>query len=191
MNRFLTRIVTWVRAGYPDGVPQNDYLPILALLSRRLSADEMEVVARRTDASGRLDNADIGAEITRSPTVCPTPSTSNGCGPSWPPTAGRWTTHETPRTPNSNPASARHPARSVGAVAAGRPRGRARRTRRSPGAHGGRRSSGKRAADDVVAGRRRDRRRRRTGGLHVGNHRHPQGRDADPGRADRQRVGHP
>ena len=37
--------------------------------------------------------------------------TSSGCGPSWPPTAGHWTTHATPRTPNSHPASARHPAR--------------------------------------------------------------------------------
>lgn len=65
MNRFLTRIVTWVRAGYPDGVPQNDYLPILALLSRRLGSDEVVLVAEELMHRPGLDNADIGAEIMR------------------------------------------------------------------------------------------------------------------------------
>ena len=37
MNRFLSGIVSWLRSGYPNGVPENDYLPILALLARRLS----------------------------------------------------------------------------------------------------------------------------------------------------------
>ena len=35
-----------------------------------------------------------------------------------------------------------------------------------------------RSADNVIAGRRRDRRRRRPGGVDVGHHRHPEGRDA-------------
>ena len=47
VNRFLTNIVTWLRSGYPNGVPQNDYLPILALLSRRLTADEIIEIARQ------------------------------------------------------------------------------------------------------------------------------------------------
>lgn len=73
MNRFLTRIVTWVRAGYPDGVPQNDYLPILALLSRRLGADEVAAVARELRYRPGLDNADIGAEIMRLTDELPAP----------------------------------------------------------------------------------------------------------------------
>jgi Protein of unknown function (DUF3349) len=73
MNRFLTRIVTWVRAGYPDGVPQNDYLPILALLSRRLGTDEVAMVAEELMNRPGLDNADIGAEIMRFTDELPAP----------------------------------------------------------------------------------------------------------------------
>ena len=42
MNRFLSAIVSWLRAGYPNGVPPPDYLPVLALLSRRLTPDEVK-----------------------------------------------------------------------------------------------------------------------------------------------------
>lgn len=74
MNRFLTRIVTWVRAGYPDGVPQNDYLPILALLARRLGTDEVAIVAEELRHRPGLDNADIGAEIMRLTDELPDPA---------------------------------------------------------------------------------------------------------------------
>ena len=30
---FLKKIVDWLRAGYPDGVPQADYIPLVALLA--------------------------------------------------------------------------------------------------------------------------------------------------------------
>ena len=46
VNRFLNTVVSWLRAGYPTGVPKNDYLPILALLSRRLTKEEVLLVAR-------------------------------------------------------------------------------------------------------------------------------------------------
>ena len=42
VNRFLTSIVAWLRAGYPEGIPPTDYFPVLALLSRRLSNDEVK-----------------------------------------------------------------------------------------------------------------------------------------------------
>jgi hypothetical protein len=42
---FLTSVVDWLRAGYPDGVPERDYLPLLALLARRLTAEEVAAVA--------------------------------------------------------------------------------------------------------------------------------------------------
>lgn len=63
MNRFLGRIVTWVRNGYPEGVPQNDYLPILALLRRRLASDEVAIVARELMHRIDIDYAEIGAQI--------------------------------------------------------------------------------------------------------------------------------
>jgi hypothetical protein len=74
VNRFLTSIVTWLRAGYPNGVPQNDYLPILALLSRRLTADEIIEVARQLRNLPRPDFIDVGAEILRITDQLPKPS---------------------------------------------------------------------------------------------------------------------
>jgi hypothetical protein len=42
----LSAIVDFLRVGYPEGVPQQDYIPLLALLRRQLSDEEVrEVVA--------------------------------------------------------------------------------------------------------------------------------------------------
>jgi hypothetical protein len=64
---FLTSIVNWLRAGYPDGVPSSDYIPLVALLARRLTADEVRRVSDELIASGTLPagNADIGVPITK------------------------------------------------------------------------------------------------------------------------------
>lgn len=74
VNRFLTSIVTWLRAGYPNGVPQNDYLPILALLSRRLTADEIIDVARQLRHLPEPGFIDVGAEILRLTDQLPKPA---------------------------------------------------------------------------------------------------------------------
>ena len=74
MNRFLGNIVTWLRAGYPNGVPRNDYLPILALLSRRLTADEIIEVARQLQHLPQLGFVDVGAEILRITDQLPQPA---------------------------------------------------------------------------------------------------------------------
>ncbi|MBK6886667.1 MAG: DUF3349 domain-containing protein [Tetrasphaera sp.] len=42
----LSRIVTWLREGYPGGVPETDYVPLLALLERRLTRSEVKHIAR-------------------------------------------------------------------------------------------------------------------------------------------------
>ena len=65
MNRFLNSVVTWLRAGYPDGIPPTDYFPVLALLSRRLSNDEVKLVARELMQRGDFDHVDIGVLITQ------------------------------------------------------------------------------------------------------------------------------
>ena len=64
---FLGSIVSWLRAGYPEGVPESDYIPLLAVLSRRLSNDEVRAVTHELIESGELpvDNIDIGTVITR------------------------------------------------------------------------------------------------------------------------------
>lgn len=74
MNRFLTNIVAWLRAGYPNGVPRNDYLPILALLSRRLTADEIIEVARQLRHLPQPGFIDIGVEILRLTDQLPKPA---------------------------------------------------------------------------------------------------------------------
>jgi hypothetical protein len=39
-------IVDWLRAGYPEGVPPKDYFPLLALLKRSLTEDEVVQAAK-------------------------------------------------------------------------------------------------------------------------------------------------
>ncbi len=73
MNRFLTSIVAWLRAGYPDGVPQTDYIPLLALLSRRLTNDEVKAVSRELMQRGEFDQIDIGVVITQFTDELPAP----------------------------------------------------------------------------------------------------------------------
>ena len=74
MNRFLNSVVAWLRAGYPDGIPPTDYFPVLALLSRRLSNDEVKLVARDLMQRGDFDHVDIGVLITQLTDELPTPA---------------------------------------------------------------------------------------------------------------------
>ena len=73
MNRFLTSIIEWLRAGYPDGIPPTDYFPVLALLTRRLSNDEVKVVAREVMQHPDFDDVDIGVLITQITDQLPSP----------------------------------------------------------------------------------------------------------------------
>jgi mono/diheme cytochrome c family protein len=41
----LQSIVDFLRKGYPQGVPEQDYMPLFALLRRRLSDDEVTAIA--------------------------------------------------------------------------------------------------------------------------------------------------
>jgi len=41
----LNKVVAWLRAGYPEGVPQQDYLPLFALLGSQLTNDEVTQIA--------------------------------------------------------------------------------------------------------------------------------------------------
>ena len=63
----LQSILGWLRAGYPQGVPPQDYIPLFALLRRRLSDDETVWVAEQIVASGHAPAgaADIGVLITK------------------------------------------------------------------------------------------------------------------------------
>lgn len=41
----LTRVVGWLRAGYPEGMPASDHVALLEVLARRLTAEETLQVA--------------------------------------------------------------------------------------------------------------------------------------------------
>ncbi|NRH34736.1 DUF3349 domain-containing protein [Rhodococcus sp. MS13] len=64
---FLTSIVGWLRAGYPNGVPEQDYIPLFALLTRRLSEAEVDAVADALIEEGDLpiEKTDIQVLITK------------------------------------------------------------------------------------------------------------------------------
>ena len=58
--------VAWLREGYPGGVPEHDYMPLIALLERRLTRSEVKKIAkalRRADVSP-AGPSDIAAAIT-------------------------------------------------------------------------------------------------------------------------------
>lgn len=50
----LSRILGWLEAGYPEGVPRTDRFALVALLKRRLTDDEVREIAHRL-------TADLGA----------------------------------------------------------------------------------------------------------------------------------
>ncbi len=45
LSSWLHRVYSFLRAGYPEGVPDRDYMPLFALLRRRLSEEEVEQIA--------------------------------------------------------------------------------------------------------------------------------------------------
>jgi hypothetical protein len=45
-SNFLTRSVEWLRAGYPTGVPRQDYVALLGVLRRKLTEDEIRQIAK-------------------------------------------------------------------------------------------------------------------------------------------------
>ena len=73
MNAFLSKIVAWLNAGYPEGVPGPDRVPLLALLRRRLTDDEVKTVAQDLIDRGEFDHIDIGVLITQITDELPTP----------------------------------------------------------------------------------------------------------------------
>jgi hypothetical protein len=73
VTKFLAKIVAWITSGYPEGVPGPDRVPLIALLQRRLSDDEVKTVAQELRARGEFDSVDIGVLITEMTDGLPTP----------------------------------------------------------------------------------------------------------------------
>ena len=55
-QNFLENVVDWLHEGYPDGVPPKDYYPLLALLKRTLSEEEIVQAARTILREGDFGN---------------------------------------------------------------------------------------------------------------------------------------
>ena len=65
-TRTMSKIVDFIRTGYPDGMPRSGYVPLLALLRRRLSDKELVVVVGRVCRMGPpIRHGDIGEAINR------------------------------------------------------------------------------------------------------------------------------
>jgi hypothetical protein len=71
---FLARIVAWITAGYPEGVPGADRVPLLALLRRRLTDEEVTAVALALDDHDEYDQVDIAVMITSITDDMPSPA---------------------------------------------------------------------------------------------------------------------
>jgi hypothetical protein len=52
---FLENVLDWLHKGYPEGVPPKDYYPLLALLKRSLSDDEVVQAAQSILRSADFD----------------------------------------------------------------------------------------------------------------------------------------
>ncbi|MFC0674031.1 DUF3349 domain-containing protein [Brachybacterium hainanense] len=94
----VQRIIAWLTEGYPEGIPPTDRLPLLALLRRRLTDEEVAQVASRlvddARASRRIDPIDAGTLITRYTDTLPSESdmarlASHLAAKGWPLRAGR------------------------------------------------------------------------------------------------------
>jgi hypothetical protein len=73
VTKFLAKIVAWITAGYPEGVPGPDRVPLFALLRPRLTDDEVKTVAKELMDRGEFDEIDIGVLITQLTDGLPTP----------------------------------------------------------------------------------------------------------------------
>lgn len=63
----VAKVVAFMRAGYPTGMPATGYVPAVALFHRRLTDDEITTIADKFVMRGArsISTADIGVEITR------------------------------------------------------------------------------------------------------------------------------
>lgn len=53
---FVGSVLNWVRAGYPEGVPGCDYVPLFALLGSQLTDEEVSEIADELALTGDADS---------------------------------------------------------------------------------------------------------------------------------------
>lgn len=60
---FVQRIVGWMRAGYPEGIPHGDYVALLGILHRRLTDSEVDEIAGELAAAASVANPVTESDI--------------------------------------------------------------------------------------------------------------------------------
>ncbi|MBI3228238.1 MAG: DUF3349 domain-containing protein [Mycolicibacterium cosmeticum] len=67
LSDVLARVLGFLRAGYPEGVPPGDYIPLVAVLRRRLSEDEVLTLANEliSEGSKPAHGTDVRVAITK------------------------------------------------------------------------------------------------------------------------------
>ena len=73
----LQAIVDFLRKGYPQGVPEQDYLPLFALLRRRLSDEEVLTLADELANSSPDEQTSIAIRAAIEKVIESTPSESD------------------------------------------------------------------------------------------------------------------
>lgn len=71
MPPFLAAIIGWLRAGYPDGVPDTDYVPLFALLGSQLTDSEVQAVASELASTTGQESAGAIRDAIRAVTHSP------------------------------------------------------------------------------------------------------------------------
>jgi hypothetical protein len=66
-QNFFDSVLNWLRAGYPEGVPPKDYIPVLALLKRSLSEEEVvkaaQAILKQADSDSAVTDLQIEEAI--------------------------------------------------------------------------------------------------------------------------------
>lgn len=67
LSDVLARMLAFLRAGYPDGVPVDDYIPLVAVLRRRLTEAEVLTLTSQLIAAGTkpAQGTDVRVAITK------------------------------------------------------------------------------------------------------------------------------
>lgn len=70
-SNIFTKILNWLRAGYPQGIPRQDYVALFGILHRDLTEDEITQIARELQEGpagldGEITREEIQEEIRRS-----------------------------------------------------------------------------------------------------------------------------
>ena len=57
LSSYVHSILNWVRAGYPEGLPPKDYIPLFALLGKQVTNDDLHAIADELAKQGDPDSA--------------------------------------------------------------------------------------------------------------------------------------